>query len=558
MPDDQIHQSESPGSDPWIGLTLAGYVIIRRLGEGGMGVVYLARHQSLDRLAALKFLPAEMATDAAFIELFLREAKAAAKLNHPNIVDVHDAGVVGEKENIYYFIMEYVEGRDLNSILQDLGTIPAPQATEYARQAAGALAYAHKKNIIHRDIKPENLLLTNEGVIKVVDLGLAKWAGEESSMMTQTGDIMGSPIYISPERLRDPHIIDPRSDIYSLGGTLYHMVTGKIPYEGSSPVIMARHLTDRVPDPRDINPDIDEGLAKIIMKMMAKETKDRYQTMDEVEAALKNELANQKYVPEAAAPATRKNSWVVPAVVIVVAAVGGFFAASLFKQPAAKPESNKPPPSEPVKAAPAPVVAPSKPQVEPPKPPVVSKVEPAKPPLTVADFNTDSRLTRLGTTFGSWGSSAPEPFGKALEHIERSGGPDGSGFWKIDFDITIPKSYCGTWMKLNELDATAYDTIAFKARSQGISNLNFIVELKARNGSTQTVGRRVIRGLGSEWQSFEIPLKEFKQLYEMPLKESKLGSTKSISELTIVFDEETTGDRKGSLCLDDIQFIKKR
>src|SRR6185503_18850883 len=111
-------------------------------------------------------------------------------------------------ENIYYFIMEYVEGRDLNAMVDELGKLPVPQAVEYTRQAAHALAYAHKKKVIHRDIKPENLLLTSEGVIKVVDLGLAKWAGEESSMLTQTGDIMGSPIYISPERLRDPHSTD--------------------------------------------------------------------------------------------------------------------------------------------------------------------------------------------------------------------------------------------------------------------------------------------------------------------------------------------------------------
>src|SRR6185295_15889276 len=231
MPDDSA-QPQASDSDPWIGQTLAGYVFLRRIGEGGMGVVYLARHQSLDRLAAVKFLPAEMAHDEAFIQLFLREAKAAAKLSHPNIVDVHDAGVAGD--NIYYFIMEYVEGRDLHSIQEDLGTMPASQAAEYIRQAASALAYAHKKRIIHRDIKPENLLLTHEGVIKVVDLGLAKWAGEEASALTQTGDIMGSPIYISPERLRDPNTVDPRLDIYSLGGTFFHLVTGKIPYEGSS------------------------------------------------------------------------------------------------------------------------------------------------------------------------------------------------------------------------------------------------------------------------------------------------------------------------------------
>src|SRR3989344_2979558 len=138
MADDDIPQPENAEDDPWIGQNLAGYVILQRLGEGGMGVVYLARHQSLDRLAAVKFLPSDMVNDAAFIELFLREAKAAAKLSHPNIVAVHDAGVMGE--NIYYFIMEYVEGRDLRSIQEELGTMPVPRAVEYLRQAASALA----------------------------------------------------------------------------------------------------------------------------------------------------------------------------------------------------------------------------------------------------------------------------------------------------------------------------------------------------------------------------------------------------------------------------------
>ncbi len=513
MADVDTSGPEIVDDDPWIGQNLAGYIILQRLGEGGMGIVYLARHQSLDRLAAVKFLPGDMATDAAFVELFLREAKAAAKLSHPNIVAVHDAGVVGE--NIYYFIMEYVEGRDLRSIQQELGTLPVPLAVEYLRQAASALAYAHKKQVIHRDIKPENLLLTSERIIKVVDLGLAKWAGEESSMITQTGDIMGSPIYISPERLRDPHTIDHRTDVYSLGATLFHLVTGKIPYEGSSAVIMARHLTDAAPDPRDINPKLDEGISRIIMKMMAKEVGDRYQTMEEVETAFEEYQAGRAPPPLKTRRLARRNKpWLTPAVLLLAAGAAGFFLASRL-----------------TKSETTPAVAVL------PKP-----VNPQKPPLVVADFNLDSRVNRLGGTFGSWGSSRPDPLGKAGERVERSGGTDGTGYWKINFDITTPGSSAGAWMHLNKLDATGYNVLAFQAKAEGVNNLNFLFELKG-----PSTGQRVIRGIGSKWQSVEIPLKEL-----------NIGSSKSLSELSVKFDAQNTGAAKGSLSMDQIEFLKKK
>lgn len=533
MADSDTPKSQTPNDDPWLGQTLAGYLILRRLGEGGMGVVYLAQHQSLDRLAAVKFLPAEMAHDEAFVELFLREAKAAAKLAHPNIVDVHDAGVVGE--NIYYFIMEYVEGRELASILKDMGTIPPAQAAEYIRQAASALAYAHKKKIIHRDIKPENLLLTSESVIKVVDLGLAKWAGEEQSMLTQTGDIMGSPIFISPERLRDPHTADPRSDIYSLGGTFYNLVTGKIPYEGSSPVIMARHLTDPVPDPRDVNPDLDDAISQIIMKMMAKDLADRYQTMEEVEAAIKDYQSGKSATPAVAPAAGGKPGWLIPAVVVAVAAVGGFFVASLYFKPSAPkseaPAAVKEPAERPKSAEPA------KP-VEPPKP--------AKPPLVIAHFNSDSRMNLLNDVFGAWASSPPDPVGRCSEKIFPRGGVDGTGCWQIDYDISTHKSFGGIWMHLHGLDATGYDAFRFRARTNNASSLSFIVELKVDVGSSRITGSQVIRDVGKDWIEVEIPLKSF-----------KLPALKPLYEMTIVFNQEVTGGGKGTLFLDDIEFVRK-
>jgi protein kinase-like protein/parallel beta helix pectate lyase-like protein len=284
--------------DPWVGKTLAGYLILKRIGIGGMGTIYLGHHQSLDRMAAIKFLAVHLLNDSSYIELFLREARAAAKLNHHNLVDVYDAGSTGP--DCYYFIMEYVEGRDLNLIQKDIGVFAPEQAVEYVRQVAVALDYAHRKGIIHRDVKPENLLLTNEGVIKVADMGLAKWIGEDSAM-TQGGWVMGSPYYISPERLKDQKNVDARADIYSLGATLYHLLTGRVPYEGTPPVVMAQHLDAPLPNPLEANSDLDFDICDIIQRMMAKDPADRYQTMEEVARAMTDYLSAEDH-PHHASP----------------------------------------------------------------------------------------------------------------------------------------------------------------------------------------------------------------------------------------------------------------
>ena len=249
-----------------------------------MGVVYQARHPSLERYAAVKFLAANLAMDKTYIDMFLREAKAAAKLNHPNIIAIYDCGSVGE--DVYYLIMEYVEGRDLRSMLREQLVMPVPEAIHYIRQVCSGLAYAHRKKVIHRDIKPENLMLTDDGIIKIGDLGLAKWIGEDSGSLTQTGLVMGSPFYIAPERLRGDPQVNETTDVYSLGGTFFHLLTGKVPYEGTAPVVMAKHLDSPVPNPLDVNPSLDPRLCHIVMKMMAKDQKMRYQNMQEVDADL--------------------------------------------------------------------------------------------------------------------------------------------------------------------------------------------------------------------------------------------------------------------------------
>ena len=296
-PETPVAPQEDEGEfiDPWIGQDLAGYTIVERIGEGGMGIVYLGRHESLGRLAAVKFLGAHMVNDKAYIERFLHEARGAAKLNHPNIVQVYDSGAL--EGDVYYFIMEYVAGKDLGTLLRERHIFSVPEAVGYVRQAASALGYAHQKQTIHRDVKPDNLMLTADNVIKVGDLGLAKWTGDEDGAgVTQTGVVMGTPFYISPEQVRGSRDVSSRSDIYSLGATFYHLVTSKIPYDGSSPaVIMSMHLNNPVPEPSKVNPALDRDICAIIKKMMAKNPDDRYQTMDEVDTVLAEYLSRSSH-----------------------------------------------------------------------------------------------------------------------------------------------------------------------------------------------------------------------------------------------------------------------
>ncbi len=519
MSDDESISTTPDPSDPWIGQSFAGYVILQQIGHGGMGIIYLARHSSLDRLAAVKFLPAHIANNQAYIELFLREAKAAAKLSHPNIVGVHDAGCLGE--GVYYIIMEYVEGRDLRSILDEQGPLPIRNAAEYICQAAAALGYAHKKHLIHRDIKPENLLLTNEGIIKVVDLGLAKWAGEESSMMTQTGDILGSPIYISPERLRDPNTMDPRLDIYSLGGTFFHLVTGKIPYEGSTAVIMARHLNDPVPDPRDVEPNLDEAITGIIMKMMAKDPAGRYQTMEEVEAALKAYLGGSSVqrAPKKRKPRKKRDLWIAFVSVLAISAALSFIVMNLLKERSKNQQVE------------APAATPSG----------RSRIVPA----VVADFNKGDRFNNLNGTLNVWNSHSPDPLGHCSERVEQGAGPDGSPCWRIQCAISMPRTYGGTWMTLELMDGSPYNTLTFKVRTDQPS-LNFTVELKIKPGNTQIVGKKVLVSATQQWQTIEIPLSSF-----------ALPTLQALDHFVIIFNQEITGPRDGVVFIDDMVLSDK-
>ena len=224
-------RSPAPGFVPPVPAELALHFpqleILGLLGQGGMGAVYKARQTKLDRLVALKILPPEVARDPAFAERFIREARSLGRLNHPQIVTVHDFGDV---DGLYYFTMEYVDGRNLRDLLQE-GPLPAAQARLLALQTCDALQYAHDEGLVHRDIKPENILLDRKGRVRIADFGLAKLVGLTPTYLTLTGthEVMGTLLYMAPEQMKQAHSVDHRADLYSLGVILYEMVTGELP-----------------------------------------------------------------------------------------------------------------------------------------------------------------------------------------------------------------------------------------------------------------------------------------------------------------------------------------
>jgi len=256
-----------------------------------MGAVFKARQEAFGRLVALKILPQSLARNPAFLERFLREARAAARLSDPNIVQAIDAG---EANGYYYFAMELVDGQSLAALLARQTRLPERRALEITRDLARALQHAHREGIIHRDVKPANILLGNDGTTKLADLGLAREAQQAKSDVTHAGDTMGTPDYISPEQIRGEKDLDGRADIYSLGATLYHMLVGTSPFlGGNSAQVMTRHLTEPIPDPRSAVPELSPACSQIVRKAMQKERERRYATagdmLKDVEAALAGE-----------------------------------------------------------------------------------------------------------------------------------------------------------------------------------------------------------------------------------------------------------------------------
>jgi hypothetical protein len=265
---------------------IPGYNILGKIGQGGMGVVYKATQTSVNRAVAIKILGGNATKDKTYVARFLQEAQAAANLNHKNLISAIDVGV---SNGIYYFVMEYVTGKSCRELLTaQKGPLPENTVLQVGTQMAEVLDHVHQHQMVHRDIKPENILMTPEGVVKLCDLGLAKSTTSTEQSLTQEGLAVGTPYFMSPEQIRGDKDVDIRADLYSLGATLYFLLTAKHPYEGKSAAeTMSMHLKEPVPDPRRANPQLREDISWTIQKLMAKERHHRYQTPGELLEDLK-------------------------------------------------------------------------------------------------------------------------------------------------------------------------------------------------------------------------------------------------------------------------------
>lgn len=263
---------------------IPGYKVLGKLGSGAMAVVYKAKQISLDRTVAIKVLPKKFVQKSDYVERFYKEGRLAAKMNHNNIVQAIDVGEVG---GLYYFVMEYVEGRTLYDDLSKGKVFDEREAIDIVIQVAKALAHAHAQGLIHRDVKPKNIMINKDGVVKLADMGLARETSDIKAAKHEQGKAFGTPYYIAPEQIRGEVDIDGRADIYSLGGTLFHMVAGRVPFEASVPSeVMKKHLKEPLVPPDHINTALSTGISEVIEVMMAKDRGERYATMEEVIADL--------------------------------------------------------------------------------------------------------------------------------------------------------------------------------------------------------------------------------------------------------------------------------
>jgi serine/threonine protein kinase len=270
------------------------YKILEKIGEGGMGVVYKAEHTTLEQIVALKSLPSTLSSNTEMRERFIREAKIQAKLSHPNVVNLHN---FFEHEGNFYLVMEFVDGETVESILRRSGLIPPERCVSIFKQVLDGIGYAHSKGITHRDIKPSNIMLTNEGTVKITDFGIAKLAGDIQK--TQTGVKIGTLWYMSPEQVRGQSV-DTRTDIYSLGITLFEMVTGHLPFTGDSEYQIMKIIVEREPpSPKDFYPYIPVQIEKAILKAVSKLASERFPTTGEfLDALLGTQPLHNKVMPQ--------------------------------------------------------------------------------------------------------------------------------------------------------------------------------------------------------------------------------------------------------------------
>ncbi len=271
-----------------IGITLGNrYEIIEQVGEGGMAIVYKAKCHLLNRFVAIKVLRDEFTNDEEFIRKFRRESQAAASLSHPNILNIYDVGVEDiENKKIHYIVMEFIDGYTLKEVIKEKGKLDYDETINYSIQIAEALHHAHKNHIVHRDIKPHNIMITNDNRLKVTDFGIAR--AVTSSTVTTTSNVLGSVHYFSPEQARGGYT-DEKSDIYSLGIVMYEMITGKVPYDGESPISVAlKHIQDNIVPPSEVDSTVPYNLEKVILKCVQKTQSDRYNSIADLIRDLKN------------------------------------------------------------------------------------------------------------------------------------------------------------------------------------------------------------------------------------------------------------------------------
>ncbi|MCU0704493.1 MAG: serine/threonine protein kinase [Fimbriiglobus sp.] len=380
-------------------LLFGQYLILERIGEGGMGKVYRAIGSRLGQEVALKTIRPNLLANKTVVQRYKREARAAAALEHPNIVKLFEADDVGGR---YFLAMEFVDGSDLSRLVKDLNKerafMPPGEAAEYIRQAALGLQHAHDKGLVHRDIKPSNLLVSGEraipgtggkAMVKILDMGLVRSLADDddvnSTELTRDGTVVGTPDYMSPEQSRNSSTVDPRADLYSLGCTLFYLLRGLPPYSSGTAIDkLIKHQLDPIPDIRQYRPDVPPGLAAVIKKMMAKKPEDRYQTADEVARELTH-FTGDRPLDAAQLPhllgelAGLPSLDDTPAAAPAATSRGGFQTIDL-----APPGGTTPPPAQPVAVPPAPAPATEsgvrsviRPVVRPANP---SAASPASPP----------------------------------------------------------------------------------------------------------------------------------------------------------------------------------
>jgi serine/threonine protein kinase len=412
------------------GQQLGEFEIITKLGHGGMGAVFKARQTVLRRLVAIKTLQPSLASNAEFVSRFHNEAVAAAGLNHPNLVQVYAAG---QTDCIHWFAMEFVDGESVETRLKRLGKLDPAEAIAICMHVCTGLEYGWRKaQLIHRDIKPDNIFLSNDGEVKLGDLGLAK-SSDQQQGLTMTGASMGTPLYISPEQAEAKRDIDLRTDIYSLGATLYHLLAGAPPYKADSAIsVMMKHVGAPVPDIRQTDPSIPPALSDVIIRMMQKAPGDRHESYEELRTDLQNAYAalsepSAAPAPHSGAPLTEApgvsaergfSKWAIPAVAASLLGLGAF-ALMNSKGPETGEKPSSPPlvssPASPKKASepdpaavPPPAKAASTPSVQGSKPEIQSNADAPQELLRKLGAKllpvpgTDVLMSKTEVTVGEW------------------------------------------------------------------------------------------------------------------------------------------------------------